>query len=123
MGNPTADNHHAFAMTATRIRFMAEIQLPDIVVRSNATFAGGGTFLVAAREGVTIVIRFNIQGVFRSVALADDNSDFDSDFGLESDEHTEASTDKAPDGNTGMVAGQASSKGNPEKIVVERSLP
>ena len=50
--------------------------------------------------------------------LADDNSDFDSDFNLDLGEHIEASTDKTPVGDTNMTAGQASSRGNPEAIVV-----
>ena len=45
---------------------------------------------------------------------------FNSNFNLELDyEHTETSTDDAPNGDTDMVAGQASIKGNREAIVVD----
>ena len=122
VGNPTADTHHAFSTTATRMRFMAKTQRPDIVVRPDATFAGRGTFLVAAREGGPNAIRVDIQDAFCMVDLADD----DSNFNLESEDHIEASTDKALDGDTNMTAGQASGKGNLEAIVVKgirRSVP
>ena len=74
---------------------------------------------MAAREGCPEAIRFNIQDTFCRVDLADDESDFNSDSNLESDEQPEASTDGAPDGDTNMVAGQASIKGNREAIVVD----
>ena len=54
------------------------------------------------------------------VDLVDDDSDFNTNFDLESDdEHMKAYTDDAPDGDTNMASGQASSDGNPEAIVVD----
>ena len=93
-------------------------QHPNMVVRSNATFADGRTFLAAAREGGPETTRFNMQDAFRMVDLLDDDSDFSSDFDLKSEEHTEVSTDEVPKGDTNMGAYQASSEGNLEAIVV-----
>ena len=109
-----------YSQTITMImRSVAETHCPGLLVRSNTTFAGGGTFLAAAREGGPDAITFNIHDSLRMVDPADDNSDSDRILNLEAEEYTEASIDEALDSNINMASGQASSDGNPEAIVVD----
>ena len=86
MRNVTANTHHTFTPTTTIFRFMQENQCPNLVVRSDATYAGDGAFLAVAGPGGAKAIGLITQDAFYRVDL-ESNSDnkSDSDFILDSE--------------------------------------